>query len=202
MPRSTVYHWARTSVLVPSVSQTKIQLWSYTDLMGVRIIYWLRQPKRAHDGDEIPATSMPAVRRALGELKRLDLPLWTPRRCSVVVTREGHVYIDAPDVLQTPDGQTGLREILDVTGPFSSQEGLRGPDLVQPRPLLRIIPGKLSGSPHVAGTRVETRALSALRDSGLPESKIVTLYPYLTPSQVSEAIDLEEQLKNNLACVA
>src|SRR5688572_30799038 len=32
----------------------------------------------------------------------------------------------------------------------------QGPDLLDPRPLLRIIPGKLHGEPHVVDTRIPT----------------------------------------------
>src|SRR6266508_7001335 len=77
VPRSTVHYWSRHDVLVPSVSPTKMKLWSYTDLMGLRTIYWLRQRKVTDGGSDIPATTMPAVRRALNALGRLDLDLWS-----------------------------------------------------------------------------------------------------------------------------
>jgi uncharacterized protein (DUF433 family) len=82
--------------------------------------------------------------------------------------------------------------------PFTSIEGLKGPDLVRPRPELRIVPGKLSGSPHVAGTRVETTALAALANDGLDTARIIQLYPYLNEAQVSDAIALEQDLDQNL----
>jgi hypothetical protein len=53
-------------------------------------------------------------------------------------------------------------------------EGLKGPDLVRPKPELRIVPGKLSGSPHVAGTRVETTAIAALAKDGLDTERIIS----------------------------
>jgi hypothetical protein len=42
-----------------------VKLWSYADLMGLRIIYWMRQQKTDAVGAEVPATSMNAIRRAL-----------------------------------------------------------------------------------------------------------------------------------------
>jgi DNA-binding transcriptional MerR regulator len=45
VPLSTVHYWARNEILIPSVSPTKVKMWSYTDLMGLRTIYWLRQRK-------------------------------------------------------------------------------------------------------------------------------------------------------------
>src|SRR5262249_54325081 len=35
VPKSTLHWWARHDVLVPSVSATKVMLWSYADLMGL-----------------------------------------------------------------------------------------------------------------------------------------------------------------------
>jgi len=46
-----------------------VKLWSYSDLMGLRIIYWLRQVKEASDGAEVPRTTMPTVRRVLAQLQ-------------------------------------------------------------------------------------------------------------------------------------
>jgi DNA-binding transcriptional MerR regulator len=39
VPKSTIHYWARTLLLVPTVSASKVKLWSYADLMGVRVIY-------------------------------------------------------------------------------------------------------------------------------------------------------------------
>ncbi|MGZ6662665.1 MAG: MerR family transcriptional regulator [Solirubrobacteraceae bacterium] len=65
VPRSTLDYWARNDILVPSISPAKVKLWSYTDLMGLRTIYWLRQRKVTTEGWQVPATAMPAVRKAL-----------------------------------------------------------------------------------------------------------------------------------------
>jgi uncharacterized protein (DUF433 family) len=69
-----------------------------------------------------------------------------------------------------------------------------------PRPELRIVPGRLSGSPHVVHSRLETRALFALHRDGLVDAAIHTLYPYVSEEQLSQAIDLERQLEANLRC--
>src|SRR6266536_6691359 len=65
VPRSTVHYWAKNGILVPSVSPTKVKLWSYADLMGLRTIHWLRQRKITTEGWDVPRTAMPAVRKAL-----------------------------------------------------------------------------------------------------------------------------------------
>jgi len=198
VPKSTIHYWARTGVLLPSVSPEKVRLWSFADLMGLRIISWLRRGKTTKDGVEVAASTMPAVRRALAALDALELSVWTPGDGSpVVVSGDGAVYIQGPTGLEHVSGQIADRDLLQPIAPFDL-DGLRGPDLVRPRPTLRIIPGKLGGSPHVADTRVETRALASLRQDGMSVVRIAALYPHLTDVQIAEAIDLEDQLKWNM----
>ena len=92
--------------------------------------------------------------------------------------------------------------MIDLIAPFDTLEGLRGPNLLRPRPQLRIVPGKLSGSPHVEHTRLETRALRALERDGLRVDAIAQLYPFVTREQIEQALDLERQLEANLALPA
>jgi uncharacterized protein (DUF433 family) len=63
---------------------------------------------------------------------------------------------------------------------------------------LRIVPGKLSGSPHVVHTRLETRALAALANDGFDVPALHRLYPYVSAPQIEQALDLERQLSDNL----
>jgi uncharacterized protein (DUF433 family)/DNA-binding transcriptional MerR regulator len=198
VPRSTIHYWSRHELLAPAVSSEKVKLWSYADLMGLRIIYWLRQRKTDEAGAEIPPTSMKAIRKALGRLRALDEPLWDDR-ASVWVDGHGNIHVKGPAGPETLAGQTLVADAINLVAPFSTKEGLRGPDLGRPRPDLRIVPGRLSGSPHVVHTRLETRALYALDRDGLDSAAIRTLYPYVTEAQVDQALDLERQLEANLA---
>src|SRR5258706_9070692 len=198
VPKSTVHYWARLGYLVPSISSERPKLWSFADLMGLRTIYWLRQPKRA-DGLEIPRTTMRAVKKALGALRALDIGVFERGRVTVAVTRSGEVVVDAPSVpLHTADGQLVCDDIIDLIRPFATDEGTRGPDLHEPQPMLRIVPRKLAGSPHVVDTRIETCALFALVRRGFDEARIGRLYPVLSAQAVAGAIDLERQLAGNL----
>lgn len=198
VPKSTIHWWARHDVLVPSVSAKKVMLWSYADLMGLRVIYWLRQRKVTKLGVEIPRTSMPAVRRALKELRALDMSIWDRGRPSLLVDGNGQVHVKADAGVQTLNRQVVSDGLLDLIAPFTTSEGTRGPDLVAPRAELRIVPGKLSGSPHVAHTRLETRALAALARDGFDAEGIHRLYPYVSTQQIDQALDLERQLDDNL----
>jgi DNA-binding transcriptional MerR regulator len=199
VPRSTVHYWARKGYLVPSVSPEKTRLWSFADLMGLRTIYWLRQPKKA-DGQEIPRTTMTAVRHALAALRMLDLGLFETDHVTVAVTRSGDIVVNDPSVpLHEVGGQLLDREMIDLLLPFRTDEGTFGPNLSRPRDTIRIVPRKLSGSPHVAGTRIETTAIYALHRRGFPIEKIRSLYPVLSGQALSEAVELEDQLSRNLS---
>jgi uncharacterized protein (DUF433 family) len=198
VPKSTIHWWARNDVLVPSVSATRVMLWSYADLMGLRVIYWLRQRKTTELGVEVPRTSMPAVRRALKELRALQVSWFEDGRPAILVDLNGKVHVKRGDSVHDLEGQTVSESLLDLIAPFTTAEGTRGPDLMTPRVELRIVPGKLSGSPHVAHTRLETRTLAALADDGYDNATIHRLYPYLSMPQIVQALDLEHQLADNL----
>jgi uncharacterized protein (DUF433 family) len=204
VPKSTVHYWARHDVLVPSISPERVKLWSFADLMGLRTIYWLRQDKALGDGHDIPKSTMRAVRAALADLRELELELWTEEAGpSVAVDRAGKVFVRDNGTVSNAQGNRALNpDLLDLIAPFSTREGLHGPDLFAPRPRLRIVPGKLAGSPHVEQTRVETQALGALAARDLPVAKIYRLYPALEPAAVDEALDLERQLSANLRLAA
>lgn len=201
VPVSTVRWWARNEVLEPSVSPERVMLWSYADLMGLRIIYWLRQPKSSHDATNIPRSTMRAVRKALGDLRDLDMALWSEDGGpGVRVDRAGQIHILHGDTLmRSRDGAVPLDpDLLDVLDPFEAGRA-KGPDLVAPRPQLRIVPGKLSGSPHIVHTRLESQALGGLAAAGLVSTKIYRLYPDVGSDVIDEALDLERQLASNLA---
>lgn len=197
VPVSTVYYWARTGVFVPSVSPAKPKRWSYADLIGLRIVYWLRHPK-PHELEPVPASPMNDVRRALAELDDLGLDIWSSGfkgpRSPLQVDRSGKVYVDIGPMVETTHREGVLEETLDLLGPFEVDGG-RGPDLVQPRPHLRIVPGKLSGEPHLERSRITSQAVWALYDRFRDLEKVASFYPEVDPEAISEAIDLEHQLQ-------
>ncbi|MGH3427873.1 MAG: DUF433 domain-containing protein [Mycobacteriales bacterium] len=198
VPLSTVHWWARERILVPSISARKLKLWSYADLIGLRLIYWLRRKKTSEAGVDIPATSMPMVKRALNSLRELNVPLWDADGPAILVDEEGRVVLDTPTGRLNVDGQPTQDGFLNLVAPFSTAEGTQGPDLARPRPELRIAPARLSGSPHIAGTRIETCAIASLLGEGHSAQWVAELYPVLTPAQIAQSFELEAQLDNNL----
>lgn len=223
VPKSTVYYWARKGHVLPTASPQNPKLWSFPDLLALRAVYWLRQPKdfveRVHGSGQvifarvrekkpdIPRTSMPAVLAAKDQLRQLDLDFFTEDqgpentlRPTVLVNRDGEVLINPPgEFPRHLDGQLALGDLIDLIAPMQTAEGTHGPDLLRPRPLLRIVPKKLGGAPHVMDTRVETQSLDSLRRSGYTEEGIAKLYPFIPSQAVRESVQLERQLRRNLA---
>lgn len=195
VPQSTIYYWARSGLISPSVSPMRVKLWSYADLMALRIVYWLRHPKSGLGG-EVAASPMAEVRRALAELEDLGLDIWDDSRgrrdSPLRVDRSTRIWIVDEGVPQA-GGQAALPGLLDLLGPFDLADRA-GPNLIRPRPTLRIIPGRVSGEPHLAGSRITTRAASALYDTLRDYRAVAELYPDFEVRAFEEAIDFERSL--------
>lgn len=195
VPLSTVYDWAKKRVVVPSLSEERPKLWSYGDLMGLRIVYWLRHPKKSAD---VPASPMRQVRDALESLEAEGVDLWS-------VDAAGHsspLYVDRQGTIIVRD-DAGAREaseqgllnpdVFELLGPFDTGE-MWGPDLRRPMPHVRIVPGKVSGEPHLDQSRLTSAAVVALADRGFSVSQIHKLYPDESVEALSEAVELERRL--------
>lgn len=191
VPISTVYHWARHDVVIPAVSAPRDKLWSYADLMALRIVAWLRRPK---DG-AVAGTSMTQVRLAMQELEHRGINLWDHERneSSIKVDARGAVFVDDGVDTTSLSRQQVLPDVLDLLGPFRDGAN-RGPDLRRPRQHLRIVPGKCAGEPHLFGTRVTTPALAALARVGYTLDDVARLYPEQSRTSLAEAIELEQWL--------
>lgn len=226
VPKSTVYYWARRGHVVPTASPRSPKLWSFPDLLALRAVYWLRQPKdvmerirgsaqvvfsRASEREpDIPRTSMPQVMSALEQLRELDLDLFTEDlqgdiglRPTVLVNRDGEILIHPPgEYPRHLDGQAAHEDLMDLLAPMRTAEGTHGPDLLRPRPMLRIVPKKLGGAPHVKNTRVDTLSLDSLHSSGYTEEGVAKLYPFIPRQAIRESVELERQLRDNLSARA
>ncbi len=195
VPKSTVYDWARKEIVVPSISSEREKLWSYADLMTLRIISWLRHPKTA-DGARRPGSAMHHVRQALEQLDERGLDLWdgSTRASPLYVDRTGTILIVTDESATEPGGQARMPEFLDLLAPFHTADGGAGPDLRRPREHLRIVPGKCAGEPHLEGSRLTTLSVAALARRGYELEDLLRLYPDETRVSLAEAIDLEQTL--------
>ena len=189
---------ARVGIWVPTVSRSRQMRWSYSDLLAVRLIDWLRRDK---PDLEIPHTSMSRIRYALEAVEQLGEELgpervmvWVDRGGGIVLRAGGETFVPVPALQDQPLLDVGP---VDLIAAFSRPD-IEAPDLAEPRPTLRIVPGKLASEPHVTHTRVSTRNLAALSKRGLSREAILALYPSLSSRNVEEALALEVQLERNL----
>jgi uncharacterized protein (DUF433 family) len=117
----------------------------------------------------------------------------------LVIEAEGETFVPLSKGLAQ---MLAHREGFDLVDVWEGGKGVIGPHLLQPRPTLRIIPGKLSSEPHVVDTRIPTKTLASVSAKGIDVDAIIELYPRLTRQNVEEAIALEEQLERNLRAAA
>lgn len=197
VPLSTVYQWARTDLVVPSISPSREMLWSYADLMTLRLVAWLRRPKRPDDTRSVRGSPMSQVRRALVLMNEREIDPWSGGvgSPSILVDARGTILLQEAQILDL-DRQVMLdlpEDTLDLLRPFTLGTSPGGPDLVRPRPALRIVPAKVAGEPHVADTRITSRTLSALVRRGVPVATVSQWYG-VAEGAVSDAADLEDQL--------
>lgn len=196
VPKTTIYWWARHGIVVPSVSPVQEKLWSYSDLMALRIVSWLRHNKPTEDGD-LPASPMPKVRRALSILDEFGLDLWssaTEHESPLLVAGNGEIFVRIESKVFNLNRQPAILpdQTFGLTEPFES-EGTHGPNLLRPRPHLRIVPAKVAGEPHLEHSRVTTQTVAALADRGYEAEAIASMYD-ISAEAVQEGIELEQQL--------
>ncbi len=199
VPRSTVYYWAKRQIWSPEFPNGRPKLWSYSDLLALRLINWLRQSKPNY---HVPATRMPEIRRLLDSVQDFGDSLESDA-VRVWVDGTGTALLQVGDEVSRPLGK-GLRQPLLVEGSHLllaafEQDSIHGPDLSRPRPTLRIIPGKVSSEVHAVNTRVTSPMIKALSERGINSEGIQELYPFLSPRNIADALSLEAQLEQNLA---
>ncbi len=169
---------------MPSISPSREKLWSYGDLLTLRLVRWLRSDKA-----EAQRTAMAEVRAALD---RFSDDLWREvapgdDRPTIAVDPAGHVF--HTERLESVSGQRALGDALDLFAPFED-----GPDLREPDAHLRIMPGRCAGEPHLLGTRLTTRTVAALAARGYDLAMISALYPDEDADALGEAVRFEQRL--------
>lgn len=193
VPQSTLHYWARTGIYTPSIAPgPRDRLWSWGDLLALRALDWFRREK---GGEGLPRGGMLQLRRALHELDRERLSREDLGRI-VAVSRDGSLFlhIAETDVRATPERQAGMPGVLELVRPYHC-----APHLLEPRPLLRIRPGKLHGEPHVSETRIPTATLFELAQLGYAIPAIHEMYPAASIAAIGEAIEFEQSLQHPVA---
>lgn len=182
VPYSTLQYWARKGDVVPTISPERVRYWSWLDLVKLRAVTWLRKDRMI---------SMRKVREILAIIEAeglADIPLI--RLISVSESGEAYITHGATTYRADASRQIPAEEILHLVAPY-----YRGPDLLEPRPTLSIIPGKLSGEPHIRDTRISTLNIFALHLSGYRNRDILEFYPDISDVSIKDSIELESMLR-------
>jgi uncharacterized protein (DUF433 family) len=197
VPKSTVYNWRREDVYLPDFSGANPAMWSYRDLVLLRLLAWLRQ-----GGMERPVASE-KVGSIKSQLSRgVEIRFIHATERDVVLNGPSGPYIedDRQNLLPSSDFYA-LLGTFDLLEPIEELRSARrgavwAPDLVTPSEHSFISPWVLAGDPCVERTRIPTSAIFALHaERQLPVDAIVDLYPGLTPEMAVDAIALENRLR-------
>jgi len=192
VPVTTLHYWVRTDLYLPSISPApRTRLWSWADLLALRAIDWFRK------GDTSRAkTRIVEIRQALSEIEHSGYSREDLSHILAISADDGKLYLQLPGktVRANAGRQIALEQVLDLVAPYK-----KGPDLLRPRPLLRIIPGKLHGEPHIVGTRIPSLTIGALGKVGYTIEQISRMYPDAPVAALQEAIDFEQSLMSSLA---
>jgi len=186
VPRTTLHYWAREGLYVPSVSpDPRTRLWSWADLLALRAIDWMRGGSRRTD-----RTTTYAIRRSLAELVAAGYSAQDFGRI-VAVSESGKPFLrlEDRDVLARPGRQGALPDVLQLVSPY-----VLAPHLLTPRPLLRILPGKMHGEPHIIHTRIPSAGISELHDLGYTDNQIRGMYPDASREAIEQSIEFEHSL--------
>jgi uncharacterized protein (DUF433 family) len=150
---------------------------------------------------------MRQVRETLDFLDRHGIDLWRQAGDSasgpLLVDRSGKIWMRHEGGIIDPAGNMTLdlqADYLDLLAPYG-ESGASGPHLLVPRPRLRIVPLKVAGEPHIAGSRITSRSLDALARRGFAPRAIASMYE-LEEEAVEEALDLERQLASSTQSAA
>ncbi|MBD0673083.1 DUF433 domain-containing protein [Streptomyces sp. CBMA156] len=177
-------HWrkstaARGAVLVPELSAARPVLYSFRDVVALRVCVRLRQE-----------ASLQKIRRALDTL-RDGLDEREHLSGYRLVAGDGTIYLAAPDHavdLVRRRGNVVIHDMVDVLQPFY-RNGRQIPALLRPRNHLTVDPLVRGGEPVIEGTRIPASEVAALLRDGVPPESIKDFYPGVAPEAARDAAD-------------
>lgn len=191
-------YWRRNTsdhapLLLPEFSRTPRVLYSYQDIVALRMFVRLRSD-----------TSLQRIRKAVAwlekhhpdtHLSRHKMEAQPGGRTIVWISRDRDYF----DVVEQP-GQAGIQIVMgDLFDEFKTATGRRVPDLMTPAPGVTVDPGVRGGFPVMSGTRVPFNIIARLHADGLEPAEIRELYPGIHARDVVGAAELAELVAQNAA---
>jgi uncharacterized protein (DUF433 family) len=179
-------------------------MWSYRDLVFLRLLAWLRQGGMQRS---LAAAKVDDLRRQLSEgveVRNIHATKWDV----VLNDTHGDALPDDRDNLLPSHEFYSLLGTFDLHEPIEElrsrrHEAVWAPDLVTPSEHSGISPWVLAGDPCVRQTRIPTASIFALHtERALSPVAIVSLYPGLSVEAVDDVIALERWLRGGAEVIA
>ncbi|MDX2520607.1 MULTISPECIES: DUF433 domain-containing protein [Streptomyces] len=179
-------HWrnpaaAKGALLIPEVSAERPILYSFRDLIALRLCVQMRKETSLHKIRD----AVRSLRVNLGEREHLS----TYR----LVADGHHIYLVEPaqatDLLHGGNGV--IHQVVDALKPFY-RGGRHIPDLYQPRDHLRVDEDVRGGEPVIDGTRIPAADVAALVRDGIAPERIVDFYPGVSAAAARDALDFSD----------
>jgi len=195
VPKSTLYDWRRDKIYVPDFDSGSPVLWSYRDLVYLRLLAWLRQLGMPRPTAARQVATVKDRVSGGAEVRALHAD-----RNVVLIGDEQMTHVGGPNLLPFDD-LAGLLATFDLLDPIEElrrrgQKRAWAPDLITPSTHTSISPWVLAGDPCIRETRIPTAAIRALREQrGLTFGNIVELYPGLSAEAAKDADLLERRLR-------
>ncbi len=179
VPKSTVYYWAKTDLIPPSVSVQRPRLYSFVDLRDLVVAQKLR----------VQGAPVRDIRAALSFVRNFnDVRRLALANFAVHDGELAHPTSEGP-VRPHRGGQhyftVDMREVFETLGANADVRSLRPHDRIEIDPRVR------GGTPVISGTRVPARLVKELAADGLSDDEIIDLYPTLTADDIRAAEDWE-----------
>jgi uncharacterized protein (DUF433 family)/DNA-binding transcriptional MerR regulator len=174
----------RGPLLVPEYREGRTYLYSYRDVIALRMFVYLREK-----------TSLQRIRRAVGELENLGDQEHLSRY-KLAVTSDSIVWIEPrslyaekqqyTDLVKRP-GQRAISAVMEQI--LASFETENRKVLPFPRPLRHIHsnPDVLGGFPVIEGTRVPYDLVASLVRDGVSASEVRSFYPSVNSAGALDA---------------
>ncbi|MDR1386910.1 MAG: DUF433 domain-containing protein [Propionibacteriaceae bacterium] len=186
---SQLNRWRRTGLLVPETRSTRPPLYSFRDVVALRVVVRLRAD-----------TSLQRIRRAFGRLTEYDLTDHVSNYRFAVHGQSIAVWTDDGwlDLVKN-HGQYELFRMSDIYKPFVTKYGTSVVDFRHPRPHLEVDARKVGGWPVLANTRIgyDVIATAAAGDA-LSARDVSKFYPGSTVEAIRDAIDFDAEVRGRV----
>ncbi|WP_165242037.1 DUF433 domain-containing protein [Corynebacterium lizhenjunii] len=175
--KSQLERWAREGILVPEVQESRPKLYSFRDLVALRMIARLRS-----------AVSLQKIRLALETLEDFDLTEHLSEYRLATDGKSVKLWTDSQfmDIVSNP-GQWELLNLEEIYESFINFRECAVPHLLQPGTGIRISPDRLGGTPTIRDLRVPFDSVLGWSEEVTTNEELQEYFPFLTIEDLRNA---------------